>query len=711
MSILGPTSPCPSAIALRRLAVAAVLASVGAVAACGAGANPVFGDGDGGEGTPGGTTTTDGGGKGGAGGGVGTGGVGGGSETSSSTGSNEPGIPCASDADCTVGAMTLCDPSTLVCVECVAGGVEDHCMKGELCTAEGKCEVGCDAETDCDAPLTCDPVKKKCTGCSQDSDCPAGSVCSGDTCVAGCSDEQGCPVGKQCCTGQCSDSATDPANCGGCGLTCAGGANGVAACTGGVCGLACLGVFADCNGDLADGCERNTLQDGACACVPNATESCYGGPPGTEGLGECKAGTRTCSADGSKWGPCEGQVLPVAETVACGNGKDDDCNSIIDDVADLDGDGWTKCDGDCCDSVSDGCSEPTLVNPGAFDVSGNNLDDDCNGVVDDGATTCDANLASNSGNALDYAKAIDLCAETTENPPPGDKRWGVISAGLFLANGAGSPNANSRSIRSGFGTNVSPKKGSKLAVISSGYAAAKSAPNNTNPSYQTFQIGADMGTSSAVPADWLQANGGKIPSAPGCNISSSTTANDPVMLKVRVRAPTNAKSFNVSSFFYSAEYPEYVCTAYNDFFLTLLDSAFVPGPGETANPADKNLAFYDAGGGKHYPVGVNLANTGLFKSCKNGQISCAGSTQNYTGCTSTNELAGTGFDDSFGGCGSNNLLGGGTGWLTTSGNVKPGETIELRFVIWDTQDHIYDSVSLLDNFEWSLSAAQPGTHD
>jgi hypothetical protein len=245
-------------------------------------------------------------------------------------------------------------------------------------------------------------------------------------------------------------------------------------------------------------------------------------------------------------------VLPVAETLGCANGKDDDCNGVVDDVADLDGDGWTKCDGDCCDSVSDGCSEPALVNPGAFDVSGNSLDDDCNGVVDDGTTTCDANLASNSGNALDYAKAIDLCAETTENPPPSGKRWGVISAGLFLASGAGSPNANSRSIRSGFGTNVTPKKGSKLAVISSGYAAAKAAPNNTNPSYNAFQTGASMGTSSAVPADWLQANGGKIPSAPGCNISSSTTANDPVMLKVRVRVPTNAKSFNVSSFFYSA---------------------------------------------------------------------------------------------------------------------------------------------------------------
>ena len=60
-------------------------------------------------------------------------------------------------------------------------------------------------------------------------------------------------------------------------------------------------------------------------------------------------------------------------------------------------------------------------------------------------------------------------------------------------------------------------------------------------------------------------------------------------------------------------------------------------------------------------------------------------------------------------CGANNLLGGGTGWLTTSGNVKPGETIELRFIVWDTGDSYYDSVVLLDDFVWSVMASQPGT--
>jgi hypothetical protein len=236
-----------------------------------------------------------------------------------------------------------------------------------------------------------------------------------------------------------------------------------------------------------------------------------------------------------------------------------------------------------------------------------------------------------------------------------------------------------------------------------------------------------MGTSSGAPADWLAAHGGSFPNSPGCPApQGGTTANDPVMLKIRVRAPTNAKSFDVSSFFYSSEYPEWVCSPYNDFFLTLLDSTFVPGPGESSNPSDKNLAFYDPAppGGTVYPVGVNLAfgNTGLFQVCKNGQTGCAGGSVVGTTntCLSTAQLTGTGFDDANpppqfaddpGYCGANNLAGGGTGWLTTSGNVKPGETIELRFVIWDTGDEWYDSVVLLDSFQWSLDAAQPGTHN
>jgi hypothetical protein len=72
------------------------------------------------------------------------------------------------------------------------------------------------------------------------------------------------------------------------------------------------------------------------------------------------------------------------------------------------------------------------------------------------------------------------------------------------------------------------------------------------------------------------------------------------------------------------------------------------------------------------------------------------------------QLNGTGFQIAEGGCGANNTTGGGTGWLKMAGNVVPGQTMEIRFAIWDTGDGIYDSLVLLDDWVWSVQASQPG---
>ncbi|TPW07847.1 MAG: hypothetical protein FD127_4434, partial [Acidimicrobiaceae bacterium] len=261
---------------------------------------------------------------------------------------------------------------------------------------------------------------------------------------------------------------------------------------------------------------------------------------------------------------------------------------------------------------------------------------------------------------------------------------------FYRANGADSPNATQRSIRPGFGTAITPRFGQNLAVLSTGAAADVA---DVNPGYVNFQNpGVDhAGGLVAVPNDWLTANAGDVPNDPSCPISA-TSGEDSIMFKLRVRVPTNANSFSVMMYFLSSEYPEWVCSPYNDFFIALIDS------GIGTNPADKNLAV---SGGR--PVGVNIvkSNPALFTQCKNGDISCAAPpTASYAGCTGNAELAGTGMDllnpaPKFGGnpgyCGTNNQLGGGTGWLKMSGNVSPGEIIEMRFVTWDTGDGWYDS--------------------
>jgi hypothetical protein len=445
------------------------------------------------------------------------------------------------------------------------------------------------------------------------------------------------------------------------------------------------------------------------SCSPGQTRACYAGDPSTQGVGPCKAGVQSCGVDGM-WAACSGEVLPSGER--CGDGIDNNCNGQVDEDVDQDGDGITTCGGDCCDSPSDGCGDPALVSPGAFEAAGNNVDDDCDGIVDNAvAASCDSNLTSNSSDPLDYARAIELCQIATMQ----DKKWGVLGGAFTRANGMSTPSNVQRSIRPAFGA-TTVRSGASFAVLSTGNAAA---PGQTNPNYAAFQSGVNIGNSSGMPADWLAANNNTLPNSPGCPApNGGTTARDPVMLTLQIRVPTNAKSFKLRTNFLSSEYPEWTCSPFNDFFVVLLDSTFAGTP---ANPADKNLATYTSPANTIYPVGVNLAhgNTGLFQVCKNGPTGCTSqaTSGNITTCVSNAELVGTGMDGlnpaGFAGqpgyCGSNNQVGGGTGWLVTSGNVVGGEVITLRIALWDTSDGNLDSVAIIDHFEWSIEAATPGT--
>ena len=62
-------------------------------------------------------------------------------------------------------------------------------------------------------------------------------------------------------------------------------------------------------------------------CTSGDTRSCYTGSAGTSGIGICKAGTQTCTA-GTWSSSCSGEVLPSTEVC---NGLDDDCNGIAND--------------------------------------------------------------------------------------------------------------------------------------------------------------------------------------------------------------------------------------------------------------------------------------------------------------------------------------------------------------------------------------------
>jgi hypothetical protein len=89
--------------------------------------------------------------------------------------------------------------------------------------------------------------------------------------------------------------------------------------------------LSDVSADLAQGDAPSDSRrapevrlDGAPMCTEGSTESCAS--PGNPLIGACRAGTRTCS--GGAWGPCS-EVLPAASE-AC-NGIDDDCDGMIDE--------------------------------------------------------------------------------------------------------------------------------------------------------------------------------------------------------------------------------------------------------------------------------------------------------------------------------------------------------------------------------------------
>jgi len=76
-----------------------------------------------------------------------------------------------------------------------------------------------------------------------------------------------------------------------------------------------------CGNSIDEDCDG---KDKPCPqCTAGQTKSCYSGPVGTEGVGPCKAGKRTCLANNT-WGPCTGAKLPGTEV--CENGVDEDCD-------------------------------------------------------------------------------------------------------------------------------------------------------------------------------------------------------------------------------------------------------------------------------------------------------------------------------------------------------------------------------------------------
>ena len=144
------------------------------------------------------------------------------------------------------------------------------------------------------------------------------------------------------------------------------------------------GIDNDCNGEEDD-----------CSCEPGLSEPCFTGPVSARDVGACVAGVRFCESKGEfgEWGPCTGEVLPSTE-VCDADMVDEDCNGKAnEDCECTEGSGPVACGedvGECIPGSAEcigGTLGPCVGAVGPINEICNNLDDNCDGSIDEGLTT------------------------------------------------------------------------------------------------------------------------------------------------------------------------------------------------------------------------------------------------------------------------------------------------------------------------------------
>jgi hypothetical protein len=293
------------------------------------------------------------------------------------------------------------------------------------------------------------------------------------------------------------------------------------------------------------------------------------------------------------------------------------------------------------------------------------------------AGSCGEVLAINEGDALAAAQSIELCKRAKG---PGD--WGLVSARWVMADGSPAPADpvfhRGHGVLSAFGPNVAPRAGATMLALSSGTARQPTDPGWVDPE------GFDKGLLGHHPDGFPK----ETPACPGVVTGD---AHDDTGLELALVAPPGAEGFSFDFAFYTYEWPYYICSQFNDLFVSLLS----PVP---EGQVDGNISF----DGDKNLISVNSAFLGAcgcgesvcWDSGKQFPCPCEAGGKQYACALGTKPLAGTGFDAAAS-----------TGWLVTTAPAAGGQELTLRWAIYDSGDGILDSTTLIDNWQWIV---EPG---
>lgn len=349
-------------------------------------------------------------------------------------------------------------------------------------------------------------------------------------------------------------------------------------------------------------------------------------------------------------------------------------------------------------------------------------DDDGGAAVTTGAVdvtaACDTALAVDDSNAASFAKAIGICTTAAA------QGFGLVSASYSRAFGSTAlPHAGQWGLLPKFGNVIKPREGVTLGALSTGYAREYDNPQGVlvNARGRCDWSGLPGACPVGIASDFVNSSpdgsldgmnyptGAAPPGFPksGQNCIQDNNVNDMIDVKLVLQAPMDATGFQFDFDFYSSEWPNFVCSTFNDAFVAYL----------TSSGLTDNISFDP----NHNPVAVN---NNYFDRCTTGTpLGCNrtnGDTPDAPLSASTcaggaAELDGTGYASTAktlcnNGSDVTATLGGATGWLTTQAPIKPGEQFTLEFMIWDAGDGILDSTVLIDHFQWTGGAiATPST--